>query len=343
MNACLEVRDLRAAYDSERGPVHALNGVTFSVRKGEVLALVGESGSGKSATALAIMGLLTMTRGRITGGEIHFDGRDLLALSGREMRDVRGGRVALVFQNPMTTLNPTLTIGYQLREVIQAHTRMSRKEADSHAVELLGMVEISDPAARLNSYPHQLSGGLRQRVMIALALSGNPELLIADEATTALDVTTQAQILRLLRRITEQLGTAMIVITHSMGVVASLADRVAVMYAGQIVENGTVEEIFYRAKHPYTVGLLGSIPRIDTPREHDLLSIEGRPPSLLQLPPGCPFAARCWLTMPKCVAHSPQPIDPHLHEAACWAHPDDVRAGPSNEREPAGAETGVGR
>jgi oligopeptide/dipeptide ABC transporter ATP-binding protein len=322
----LEVRDLQAVYDSPRGPVHALNGVSFTVRAGEVLALVGESGSGKSASALAIMGLLSRTGGRITSGQILFEERDLLRLPERKLQALRGAEIALIFQNPMTTLNPTLTIGAQLREVIRQHTGVSRRDADARAVELLGLVEIPDPAARLKSYPHQLSGGLRQRVMIAMALSCDPKLLIADEATTALDVTTQAQVLRLLKRVTAKLGTAMVVITHSMGVVAGLADRVAVMYAGRIVEIGDVEEIFYAAEHPYTVGLLGAIPRMDTPRSQELVSIEGRPPSLLRLPPGCPLADRCRLVTDRCTTEAPTPVSPERHTAACWADPDDVRA-----------------
>jgi oligopeptide/dipeptide ABC transporter ATP-binding protein len=337
----LDVRDLHAVYDSPRGPVHALNGVSFSVRPGEVLALVGESGSGKSATALAIMGLLARTGGRVTSGRVLFAGQDLLSLPERRLRALRGDEIALVFQNPMTTLNPTLTVGAQLREVIRQHTGLSRREADARAVELLRLVEIPDAAARLKSYPHQLSGGLRQRVMIALALSCEPRLLIADEATTALDVTTQAQILRLLQRITEKLGTAMVVITHSMGVVAGLADRVAVMYAGRIVEIGGVDEIFYAAEHPYTAGLLGAIPRLDTPRSQDLASIEGRPPALLRLPPGCAFADRCGLVTERCRTEAPAPVSPERHTAACWADPDDVRAGAGQV--PAAAQGGEAR
>jgi oligopeptide/dipeptide ABC transporter ATP-binding protein len=334
----LEVRNLHAVYDSARGPVHALNGVTFTVRSGEVLALVGESGSGKSATALAVMGLLPKTSGRILSGEIRFDGRNLLEFSERELRQIRGSGVALVFQNPMTTLNPTMSIGAQLREVIREHQGLSRHAADARAVQLLEMVEISDAAARLKSYPHQLSGGLRQRVMIALALSCDPKLLIADEATTALDVTTQAQILRLLRRVTAKLGTAMLVITHNMGVVAGLADRVAVMYAGRIVENGAVGEIFHAPKHPYTVGLLSAIPRMDGARTGDLLTIEGRPPSLLHTIRGCPFADRCWLTMDGCIDPGPPPTSPQVHSAACIADVEDVRRGPG--RVPVGASVG---
>ena len=323
----LEVRDLNAVYDSARGPVHALNGVSFSVRAGEVLAVVGESGCGKSATALAVMGLLPRTRGRVTGGAVLFEGRDLLGLPERDLRRLRGDEMALVFQNPMTTLNPTLTIGSQLREVLRQHRGLSKRQADERAVELLRLVEISDPQERMRSYPHQLSGGLRQRVMIALALSCDPKLLIADEATTALDVTTQAQVLALLKKVTTELGTALVVITHSMGVVAGLADRVAVMYAGRIVEIGDVDDIFYRPEHPYTVGLLGSIPRMDASRSADLLSIEGRPPSLLELPPGCPFADRCWLATDKCRAEAPTPVSPGRHSAATWAEPADVRLG----------------
>jgi oligopeptide/dipeptide ABC transporter ATP-binding protein len=323
----LKVDGLEAVYDSARGPVHALNGVSFSVKAGEVLALVGESGSGKSASALTIMGLLPRTGGRVMSGRILFGGQDLLKLPEKQFRALRGSDIALVFQNPMTTLNPIVTIGAQLREVIRHHTGKSRKEADARAVELLKLVEVPDPEGRLKSYPHQLSGGLRQRVMIALALSCDPKLLVADEATTALDVTTQAQVLHLLRRLCVELGTAMLVITHNMGVVAGLADRVAVMYAGRIVEIGDVEEVFYSPAHPYTVGLLGAIPQMDSPRSKNLVAIEGRPPSLLQLPSGCPFADRCWLATDHCRTNAPEPVLPERHTAACWAEPDAVQAG----------------
>ncbi|MEW2508218.1 ABC transporter ATP-binding protein [Amycolatopsis sp. NPDC047767] len=321
----LDVRGLEAVYDSPRGPVHALNGVSFSVKPGEVLALVGESGSGKSASALAVMGLLQRTRGRVTAGNVLFRDQDLLALPERDLRGLRGKDIALVFQNPMTTLNPTLTIGAQLREVIRHHTGKSRREAGARALELLRLVEIPDPEARLKSYPHQLSGGLRQRVMIALALSCDPSLLITDEATTALDVTTQAQVLHLLKRLSAELGTALVVITHNMGVVAGLADRVAVMYAGRIVEIGAVDEVFYAPAHPYTAGLLGAIPQMDTPRSEDLVAIKGRPPSLLDLPGGCAFADRCPLVTAQCRAQRPEPVSPDRHTAACWADPELVR------------------
>jgi peptide/nickel transport system permease protein len=322
----LDVRGLEAVYDSPRGEVHALNGVSFSVKAGEVLALVGESGSGKSASALAIMGLLHRTRGRVTAGHVLFRDHDLLTLSERELRSLRGNEIALVFQNPMTTLNPTLTIGAQLVEVIRHHTGTSRREAGARALELLRLVEIPDPKARLKSYPHQLSGGLRQRVMIALALSCDPALLITDEATTALDVTTQAQVLHLLKRISAELGTALVVITHNMGVVAGLADRVAVMYAGRIVEIGTAEEVFYSPAHPYTAGLLGAIPQVDTPRSQDLVAIKGRPPSLLDLPSGCAFADRCPLVTAQCRVQTPEAVSPDRHTAACWADPAHVGA-----------------
>lgn len=324
----LEVQDLRVVYDSARGPVHALNGVSFNVAPGEVLALVGESGSGKSATALSIMALIERTSGRVVGGEIHFAGQDLLTLNERRRRSVRGADIALVFQNPMTTLNPTRTIGAQLREAIRRHRTLDRKAVHARALQLLEMVEVPDASDRLKNYPHQLSGGLRQRVMIALALSCDPRLVIADEATTALDVTTQAQILRLMRRLTTESGTAMIVITHNMGVVAGLADRVAVMYAGHIVEMGGVHEMFRAPCHPYTAGLLAAIPRMDGSRSQDLVAIEGRPPSLLDPQPGCPFVDRCWLAMDKCAVEAPEPIDPHTHSAACWAEPELVQQGP---------------
>jgi oligopeptide/dipeptide ABC transporter ATP-binding protein len=321
----LVVDDLYAVYDSHRGEVHALNGVSFHVRSGEVLALVGESGSGKSATAFGIMGLLPHTRGRVVNGSIEFDGVDLTKISEAKYRDVRGGDIALIFQNPMTTLNPTLTIGSQLIEVIRQHKAVSKAEARTRAIELLGRVEIPRPETRLKSYPHELSGGLRQRVMIALALSCEPRLLIADEATTALDVTTQAQVLRLMRNIVRESNAALLLITHNMGVVAGLADRVAVMYAGRIVEIGDVKQVFHQPQHPYTVGLLGAVPRMDAGREEELLSVEGRPPSLLDLPGGCTFADRCWLATAQCFAEVPDPVDPVSHSASCWADPKAVR------------------
>jgi oligopeptide transport system ATP-binding protein len=257
-----------------------------------------------------------------------FDGRDILQLPEQQLRRLRGGEIAMVFQNPMTTLNPTLTVGRQLQEVIRLHTALPKEAARQRAVELLALVEIPDPAARMHSYPHQLSGGLRQRVMIALALSGEPKLLIADEATTALDVTTQAQILHLLKKITADSRTAMLVVTHNMGVVAGIADRVAVMYAGRIVETGDVQEIFYRPRHPYTVGLLGSIPRLDSPRSQDLMAIEGRPPTLLSKSSGCPFMDRCWLAMEVCASKDPQERmsgAANAHLAACWGDAAVVR------------------
>lgn len=330
----LAVRDLYAVYDSHRGEVKALNGVSFEVRAGEVLALVGESGSGKSATALGIMGLLPRTRGRIVSGGINYDGRDLTKLSERKYRDIRGGEIALIFQNPMTTLNPTLTIGSQLIEVIRRHKKLSKADARALAIVLLGRVEIPKPETRLKSYPHELSGGLRQRVMIALALSCDPKLLIADEATTALDVTTQAQILRLMRKIVLETNAALLVITHNLGVVAGLADRVAVMYAGRIAEIGLVGKVFKDPHHPYTVGLLGAVPRMDALRDSELLSIAGRPPSLLNLPHGCTFADRCWLATEQCRTTIPEPVDPRHHTASCWADLDDVRSiDTSSERE----------
>ncbi|MPZ63279.1 MAG: ATP-binding cassette domain-containing protein [Propionibacteriales bacterium] len=331
----LDVRDLHAVYPSAKGTVRAVDDISFTMAAGEVLAIVGESGSGKSATALAIMGLMHRTSGRVVSGEVLFDSRDMLRLTEGELRAIRGSEISMIFQNPMTALNPVLSIGHQLTEVVRAHLRIGRTEAWERAVELLRMVEIPDPRSRLAAYPHQLSGGLRQRVMIAMALSCEPKLLIADEATTALDVTTQSQILKLLRRVTAETRTAVIVITHNMGVVASIADRVAVMYAGRIVELADVRSIFHDPRHPYTVGLLGSIPRIDGPRLDDLVAIEGRPPSLSEPSRGCPFRPRCPLAMDMCADREPllEPVQgASAHLASCWASATDQQAHATRSR-----------
>lgn len=320
----LDVRDLSVEYSSSRGTVHAVNGVSFAIAPGQVLAVVGESGSGKSATALAVMGLTPRASGRVASGEVWFHGSDLLAMDEKRLRSVRGKEIAMIFQNPMTTLNPLMTIGAQLCEVLRQHLPLSKSAARRRAVELLDQVEIAGAESKLRSYPHQLSGGQRQRVMIALALSCDPALVIADEATTALDVTTQAQILGLLRRIATQTKTAMMVITHSMGVVADIADRVAVMYAGRLVEIGDVRDAFHGSRHPYTIGLLGSIPRMSQPRTVDLPTIGGRPPSLVDLTSGCSFHDRCALAHEKCTTVSPElrAVAPGSGQlAACWAEP----------------------
>ncbi len=291
--ALLEVRDLVVRFRTADGTIHAVNGVSFELEAGERLGLVGESGCGKSVTNLALIRLLPKPAGRIEGGTVRFEGRDLLALREDEVRDIRGRDIAMIFQDPMTSLNPVLTIEEQLVETIVAHRPVGADEARRRAVELLRMVGIPNPEARLRSFPHQFSGGMRQRVMIAMALALEPKILIADEPTTALDVTIQAQVLELLRRLTEEHRTALILITHDLGVVAGMTDRVAVMYAGFIVETAATSELFARPAHPYTVGLLHSIPRVDEQDGEELIPIEGRPPDMRELPVGCPFAPRC--------------------------------------------------
>jgi oligopeptide transport system ATP-binding protein len=291
--ALLEVRNLETHFKTQDGLVKAVNNVSFQVDRGQTLGIVGESGSGKSVTSLSVMRLIPSPPGKIVGGELIFDGENLLDLSEEEMRHVRGNRIAMIFQDPMTSLNPVLTIGRQITESLELHMKMSGAEARKRAVDLLGMVGIPSPGGRLDDYPHQFSGGMRQRVMIAMALSCNPELLIADEPTTALDVTIQAQILELINRLKNELGTAVIIITHDLGVVAGMADRVNVMYAGRVVEEGTTAEIFANPRMPYTIGLLRSIPRLDEGEGRKLTPIRGLPPDLINLPQVCPFSPRC--------------------------------------------------
>jgi oligopeptide/dipeptide ABC transporter ATP-binding protein len=295
MAPLLEVNDLRTHFFTRDGVVRAVDGVTFSLEKGRTLGIVGESGSGKSVTALSIMGLIPKPPARIVGGEVHFEGRDLTTLSDRELEDVRGDEIAMIFQDPMTSLNPTLKIGTQITETIRRHEDVSRQEAQRRAVSLLEEVRIPNAAARLDDYPHRYSGGMRQRVMIAIALACNPKLLIADEPTTALDVTVQAGVLDLLEDLRDEHEMAMIIITHDMGVVAEAADDIVVMYAGQIVEQAPVLELFDHPEHPYTEALLGSLPQIEGEgiREGRLTAIPGRPPDLIELPEGCRFAPRC--------------------------------------------------
>jgi oligopeptide/dipeptide ABC transporter ATP-binding protein len=288
----LEVRDLHVSFRTEDGIVRAVDGVSFSVSPGEILGIVGESGSGKSVTVLSIMRLIRDPNA-IFEGEVFYKGRDLLKLDPDEMRDIRGSEIAMIFQDPMTSLNPVYRVGWQIAEQVRAHAKMSKADAHDRAVELLDAVGIPEPKLRVDDYPHQFSGGMRQRAMIAMALSCNPDLLIADEPTTALDVTIQAQILTLIRRLRSDFGSAIVLITHDMGVVADVAERVCVMYAGRVVEDGPKGELFANAQHPYTWGLLGSIPRIDRPRPRRLTTIPGLPPSLLSLPAGCAFRPRC--------------------------------------------------
>jgi oligopeptide transport system ATP-binding protein len=319
MTALLQIRDLKTYFYTSDGVVKAVDGVSYDVERGETLGLVGESGCGKSVSALSMMRLIPNPPGRIVNGEIIFDGRDLLKVSADEMYDIRGNEIAMVFQEPMTSLNPVLTIGVQLVESLQLHLYMEKKAALNRAAELLDMVGISEPDKRLNNYPHQFSGGMCQRVMIAMALSCNPKLLLADEPTTAVDVTIQAQLLQLIKRLAEKLGTAVIIITHNLGVVARYADRVNVMYAGRIVETGTAIDIFGDPRHPYTLGLLRSVPRLDQPRKEKLIPIEGMPPDLSRLSNDCSFRPRCTFAIDKCAEEAPPLLAMEgAHRAACW-------------------------
>ncbi len=301
----LEVRDLKTHFFTPEGVVKAVDGVSYDVAEGETVALVGESGCGKSVSALSIMGLIPHPPGRIVNGEIRFKGRDLRQLDAEGMRRTRGKEIAMVFQEPMTSLNPVLTIGRQMTETVEAHLNMGKEEANRRAMEMLKWVGIPDPQRRLAQYPHQFSGGMRQRVMIAMALSCDPSLILADEPTTALDVTIQAQILELLKELTRQKGVSLIVITHNLGVVARYADRVNVMYAGKIIECGLAQEIYHHPRHPYTLGLLHSVPRLDQPKKSKLEPIEGQPPDLAHLPAGCSFRPRCKFGGEKCDHEGP--------------------------------------
>jgi oligopeptide transport system ATP-binding protein len=315
----LEVKNLATQFNTESGIVKAVDGVSYEINEGETLALVGESGCGKSVSALSIMRLIPNPPGKITSGQIIFEGEDLLTISDSNMRKIRGNRIAMIFQEPMTSLNPVLTIGKQITESLELHLNMSKIEANNRAGELLSLVGIADGYARLNDYPHQFSGGMRQRVMIAMGLTCNPRLLIADEPTTALDVTIQAQILELIQSISKELGLAVLMITHNLGVVARYANRVNVMYAGKIIERGDAIDIYANPKHPYTLGLIKSVPRLDQSKGDKLQPIEGMPPDLISLPEGCSFRARCKFAVDKCATEIPPLIsvaDGHL--SACW-------------------------
>ncbi|RUA00394.1 MAG: peptide ABC transporter ATP-binding protein, partial [Candidatus Poseidoniales archaeon] len=301
----LEVKDLTTHFFTQDGVVKAVDGISYTLAEGEVLGVVGESGCGKSVHALSIMRLVANPPGRIVGGEILFEGENLLNMDDSEMRHIRGNRIAMVFQEPMTSLNPVLTIGRQLTETLELHQKMARREARTRAAELLQTVGIPDSESRLSDYPHQFSGGMRQRVMIAMALSCNPRLIIADEPTTALDVTIQAQILELMRDLAVEFGTAMVIITHNLGVVARYAHRVVVMYAGKIVETGTAHDIYRNPRHPYTIALLNSVPRLDATERVRLDAIEGLPPDLVDLPQGCSFAPRCKYAYERCTQETP--------------------------------------
>jgi oligopeptide/dipeptide ABC transporter ATP-binding protein len=320
-SALLEVRELRTSFDGEQGEVRAVDGVSFRLERGRTLGIVGESGCGKSVTALSIMGLVPQPPGRIAGGEVLFDGEDLLKLPAARLRDLRGDKLAMIFQEPMTSLNPAFPVGDQVAEALLRHRAIAPREARTQAIEMLRRVRIPSPERRAEDYPHQLSGGMRQRVMIAMALACNPKLLIADEPTTALDVTIQAQILELMRTLRAELGTAIILITHDLGVIAELADDVIVMYAGQVIERCSAERLFAEPQHPYTIGLLGSIPRLhlEQPR---LSAIEGFVPDAAALPAGCRFHPRCPFAVEKCRQEVPPLLDiTSGHQAACWLAP----------------------
>jgi len=320
MEPLLTIKDLHTRFHTEDGIVEAVNGVSYDMDVGEILGVVGESGCGKSVHALSIMRLIQIPPGEIKSGEVIFDGRDLLKLNDAEIRQVRGRDIAMVFQDPMTSLNPVYTVGFQIVEALQLHKGMDKNKARDRAAELLDFVGIPEARQRLDNYPHQFSGGMRQRAMIAMALSCEPKLLIADEPTTALDVTIQAQIVDLVVRLQQELGMAVMWITHDLGVVAEIAHKINVMYAGYIIERGDVQDIYKRTRHPYTMGLLGSLPRLDEAPGTQLVSIPGLPPDLLSLPKGCPFAARCIYRVDKCMEELPQleKADGIDHTVACW-------------------------
>ncbi len=319
--AILQVKDLKAYFKLDAGLLKAVDGVTFDLHKGKTLGIVGESGSGKSVTNLAIMKLIPTPPGRIAGGEVLFHGKDVLKMSDEEIRQLRGNKISMIFQDPMTSLNPFLRISTQMIETLVLHQKMDKKAAKERAIEMLKLAGIPAPEKRIDQYPHQFSGGMRQRVMIAMALSCNPEILIADEPTTALDVTIQAQILDLIRELSSRLGTAVILITHSLGVVAGMCDEIVVMYAGRIVERGTADRIFEDPKHPYTKGLIKSVPRLDRSHEERLYSIPGQPPNVIDLPECCPFWPRCDKAMDVCKSkYPPVAVLDDGHSAACWLY-----------------------
>jgi oligopeptide transport system ATP-binding protein len=319
LGSLLEIRNLTTRFFTQDGVVNAVNGISYNLGEGEILGIVGESGCGKSVSMLSVMRLIPDPPGKIVDGEIVFYGKKLLELRNDEMRRVRGAEMAMIFQDPMTFLNPVLTVGFQIMEALKLHQGMDEQQARERAAELLNLVGLPHAAERLDDYPHQFSGGMRQRAMIAMALSCSPLLLIADEPTTALDVTIQAQIVDLVKRLQEELGMAVIWITHDLGVVARIAQRVIVMYAGFIIEDAKIVDLYGSPRHPYTIGLLGSLPRLDAARGSKLFSIPGQPPDLIDLPPGCPFAPRCGFATERCLQENP-----HLeqvgvdHRVACW-------------------------
>jgi oligopeptide transport system ATP-binding protein len=321
----LDVKGLETQFKTPDGIVHAVNGVSFGLKEGETLGVVGESGCGKSVTMLSVLGLIASPPGKVVAGEALYFGQDLLKMSKEEIRHVRGAQISMIFQDPMTSLNPVLTVGYQLAEPLMLHVGMTKDQARERSAELLGIVGIPNPKDRLDDYPHQFSGGMRQRVMIAMALSCSPQILIADEPTTALDVTIQAQIIELVKRLRDELGMAIIWITHDLGIVAGLAKRVLVMYGGFIIEDASVRNIFANPQHPYTIGLIASLPRVDEKEHHRLESIEGLPPVLYQKPDSCPFAPRCKWVIERCLKENPplEAVEPE-HQVACWV---DIKTG----------------
>ena len=321
----LEVSGLTTRFHTQDGTVHAVNDVSFDLQPGEFLGVVGESGSGKSVTMMSLLRLIPVPPGEIAGGTVMFEGSDLISMAEEDLRKVRGGKIGFIFQDPMTSLNPVLTVGKQITESVRLHTGATANEADARAIELLELVGIPDAGQRLKAYPHELSGGMRQRVMIAVALACSPKVIIADEPTTALDVTIQAQIIEIVKDLREKLGTAVIWITHDLGVVAGLADRVMVMYGGQIVEKATVHDLYANPQHPYTRGLLESIPRLDQ-KGHELASIQGQPPALSAPPSSCSFEPRCPYAHERCVAELPRlgEVGPN-HQVACWWDIDERR------------------
>ena len=325
----LDVANLKTVFNTRDGAVHAVNNVSFSLAPGELLGIVGESGSGKSVTMMSLMELLPSPPAEIVSGDIIIDGEDVRAMTQAQLRELRGGKVGFIFQDPMTSLNPVFTVGFQLMEPLREHLGMSKSQARTRAAELLELVGIPDATSRLKDYPHQFSGGMRQRVMIAIALSCDPKVLIADEPTTALDVTIQAQILELVRELRQKMGMAIIWITHDLGVIAGIADRVAVMYAGQIVEHAEVKELFRNPQHPYTRALLETLPKADGERDERLKSIEGQPPNMNAAPMSCEFAPRCRHAFERCWAENPQRVAvSDGHDVACWW--DANTGGPRN-------------
>ena len=317
----LEVNDLAVSFFTYAGEVQAVRGVSWHLNRHETIALVGESGCGKSVTIQTVMGLL-QSPGRVIGGSVRFEGRDMLALNAKELRQIQGNRMSMIFQDPLSYLNPTMRVGEQIAESYRLHHRVSRAEAEVRVLEMMRLISFPEPDRTMRAYPHQLSGGMRQRIMVAMALICNPQVLFADEPTTALDVTIQAQIIELMNSLKEKLNTAIVLITHDLGVVANMAQRIYVMYAGKIVERGSAQDIFYRPMHPYTWGLLASVPRLDAEQSRDFRYIPGTPPDLLNPPKGCPFAARCSYACRACVNDMPEEtaFDTQDHRASCWLY-----------------------